>query len=98
MCGRFCCAQDPDTIRTRLHKDNVVQDKDIEWVDQDKHRSSYNVCPTRWVPGLLEKDQEKTKCLQSMVKETFLKKNLPEIFIVFISNGGIYLLGLSCRH
>jgi putative SOS response-associated peptidase YedK len=83
MCGRFCCSLDPETIRTQLHKDNVLQDKDIEWIDQERYRVSYNVCPTRWVPGLLEKGQEKAKCLQSMVKSSFLLEASREILTFF---------------
>lgn len=72
MCGRFCCSLDPSTLKCRLQKENVIQSAQIEWIGEEKHKSSYNVCPTRFVPVLFEKGENKEKLIQSMVISTCL--------------------------
>lgn len=69
MCGRFACSLDPTTLKCRLEKENVIKDRKVEWIDEDKHSSSYNVCPTRFIPVLFEKGENKEKFIQSMVSE-----------------------------
>ncbi|CEP07057.1 hypothetical protein [Parasitella parasitica] len=65
MCGRFCCSLGADDIRNELYQENVLPNTDAEWVDQDTHRPSYNVCPTRYIPTVLEKNKNE-KMIQSM--------------------------------
>ncbi|KAI8640470.1 hypothetical protein BD408DRAFT_434224 [Parasitella parasitica] len=65
MCGRFCCSLSADDIRNELYQENVLPNPNTEWVDQDAHRPSYNVCPTRYIPTVLEKSQNQ-KIIQSM--------------------------------
>lgn len=73
MCGRFCCALSTDNIRNELHDENVLPERNTEWVDESNHRPSYNVCPTRYIPAVIEKGQSQTKIIQSMVYMTHLK-------------------------
>ncbi|CAO3655673.1 unnamed protein product [Mucor hiemalis] len=67
MCGRFCCAIDPDTVKTRLYKDHISTDKELEWVDQEKYHSKYNVCPTNNVLVMYaDPDHKQRTILRSM--------------------------------
>ncbi|KAK4511867.1 uncharacterized protein ATC70_003866 [Mucor velutinosus] len=66
MCGRFCCSLTADDIRNELFEEHVLPQRDTEWIDQDSHRPSFNVCPSRSIPAVLEKDQTHTKVMQSM--------------------------------
>lgn len=65
MCGRMCCSLNPESIKSKLHKDNITAAEDIEWVDEDKYHSSYNMCPTRYIVTMVEEGEKKR--LQSMV-------------------------------
>ncbi|KAL7308247.1 hypothetical protein PS15m_012123 [Mucor circinelloides] len=66
MCGRFCCSLNTDDIRTELYEENVLPQRDVEWIDESSHRPSYNVCPSRSIPAIVEKGQSQSKVLQSM--------------------------------
>ncbi|GAN10248.1 DUF159 domain protein [Mucor ambiguus] len=66
MCGRFCCSLNTEELRNELHEENVLPDRNTEWVDQDSYRPSFNVCPSRSIPAVLEKAQTHTKIMQSM--------------------------------
>lgn len=67
MCGRFCCSLNAEDLRNELHQENVLPDTDTEWIDQDAYRPSYNVCPSRSIPAVVEKTQTQMKVIQSMV-------------------------------
>lgn len=69
MCGRFCCALDPETVQSRLYKDNISNDKDMEWVNKEKYHSKYNVCPTNNVLVMYCDPEQKRPVLRSMVNE-----------------------------
>ncbi|KAF1796271.1 hypothetical protein V8B55DRAFT_1554587 [Mucor lusitanicus] len=66
MCGRFCCSLNAEDLRNELHQENVLPDTDTEWIDQDAYRPSYNVCPSRSIPAVVEKTQTQMKVIQSM--------------------------------
>ncbi|CAO3616318.1 unnamed protein product [Mucor fragilis] len=65
MCGRMCCSLTTDEIRNELYQEDVLPDRNVEWVDEGLHRSSFNVCPSRAVPAVLE-DQARHKVMQSV--------------------------------
>lgn len=89
MCGRFCCAIDPDTVKTRLYKDHISTDKELEWVDQEKYHSKYNVCPTNNVLVMYaDPDHKQRTILRSMVNEgQSTEKTLLTLFVFLLAMG-----------
>jgi putative SOS response-associated peptidase YedK len=67
MCGRFCCALDPDSIKHKIYEDHISNDKNIKWIDQEEYHSSYNVAPTKNIVVLHTEMGKKEQVLHSMV-------------------------------
>lgn len=70
MCGRFCCALNPESVKNKLYDDSICKQKDIDWIDKDKYSASYNICPTRYIATMYQ-DRTRKQVLQSMVSIYF---------------------------
>lgn len=88
----MCCSLTTDEIRNELYQEDVLPDRNVEWVDEGLHRSSFNVCPSRAVPAVLE-DQARHKVMQSVVC-TMLLHSIYDTYAL-ISNGASFRRG--CR-
>jgi putative SOS response-associated peptidase YedK len=69
MCGRFCCSFDPNTIKAKLCESHVTNSNIINWVNEEKYSSSYNVAPTNHVIVLHADPNNKQQVLHSMVRQ-----------------------------
>ncbi|KAI8971875.1 hypothetical protein BDF20DRAFT_703991 [Mycotypha africana] len=67
MCGRFCCSLNPEELKSRLYKENVLKHKNVSWIDETKHRASYNVCPARYIATVFQSSEiDNERIMKSM--------------------------------